>query len=73
MRAIQRVVSAAAITLLALPVAAAANPGELNDLAGGILEDPAYRKWFKKQWESLFLPKAFHREASAARCPAPDR
>jgi len=26
-----------------------------------LLEDPGYRAWFKKQWKSRWLPKAFHR------------
>jgi N-acyl-D-aspartate/D-glutamate deacylase len=37
-----------------------------------LLEDPAYRKWFRKQWESRFLPKAFHRdfnESEILSCP----
>ncbi len=39
-----------------------------------LLKDPAYRKAFKKQWRSRFLPKAFHRNFDLAvvlSCPEP--
>jgi len=32
-----------------------------------LLKDPAYRARFKKEWRSVFSPKAFHRDLSLAR------
>jgi N-acyl-D-aspartate/D-glutamate deacylase len=37
-----------------------------------LLRDPAFRKWFKHQWTSRFLPKVFHRDFNQSRilaCP----
>jgi N-acyl-D-aspartate/D-glutamate deacylase len=40
-----------------------------------LLLDPAYRAYFKKQWTSRFLPRAFHRDFNLSKileCPEPD-
>jgi N-acyl-D-aspartate/D-glutamate deacylase len=37
-----------------------------------LLRDPEYRTWFRKQWRSKFLPKAFHRNLDYSKvlsCP----
>ena len=39
-----------------------------------LLRDPAFRRWFKRQWTSRFLPKVFHRDFNQSRilaCPEP--
>jgi N-acyl-D-aspartate/D-glutamate deacylase len=39
-----------------------------------LLLDPKYRKWFKKQWTSRWLPRAFHRDfnqSTILACPNP--
>ena len=39
-----------------------------------LLEDPEYRAWFKRQWRSRWLPRAFHRrlhESLVLACPEP--
>ena len=39
-----------------------------------LLRDPAFRRWFRRQWTSRFLPKVFHRDFNQSRilaCPEP--
>lgn len=45
------------------------------DARARLLRDPAYRKKFRRQWTSLWLPKVFHRDFNQSRilaCPEPE-
>lgn len=54
-------------------LAASAAALHLQDAARReLLSDPAYRTWFKRQWRSRWLPRAFHRrfsESVVLACP----